>query len=107
MQALRTPRNETDEHKQTDSQEGNNRQDLQGRKTRLDSTEVSGSQQVNPAQDNDNHQGHDPLSNAREPVSENLRSAGHFQSQHHDEHDPVEPAGSETSPASNPSFRVG
>ena len=107
MQALRTPRDETDEHEQPDGQEGNNRQDLQGRKARLDSSEVPGSQQVNPAQNNDNHQGHDPLSNTREPVGENLRGAGHFQSQHHDEHDPVEPAGSKTRPAPNTSFRVG
>ncbi len=88
------------------AQEGNNRDDLHHRQPGLDLTILTGGQQVNAANNNDNNEGHHPLRDLREPADEERRRARHLQARHHDEHDPIQPPDREACPAADPGLGV-
>ena len=107
MQALSAPGNNAHQKAQSNDQEEDNCRDFQSCKPSLDTTEFTGRQKVNPAQDNDDDQSDNPLINTGEPSCKDLRCAGHFQAKHHDQHEPVQPAGGKSCPSADSCLGVG
>ena len=107
MKALSAPGNNSCQKAQSDDQEEDNCRNFQSCKPRLDTTEFACRQKVNPAQDNNDHQSDNPLVDTGEPSCKNLRCAGHFQAKHHDQHEPIQPAGGETCPSADSCLGVG
>ena len=99
----RGARNQEDAH----AQEADDRDDLHHRQPGLDLAVLTGGQQVNAANDDNDDQGDDPLGHAREPADEERGRARHLQARHHDEHDPIQPPDSEPGPPADPGLGVG
>ena len=76
-----------DDHRARDqvhahAQERNDRDDLHHRQPGLDLAILTGGQQINAANNDDNNEGHHPLRDRREPADEERRRARHLQARH-------------------------